>query len=204
MKLGGKMEQLHEGEIHPIAAANLLLSMWMRNGPSVWDYTVDFYNPTGIEFNGNYYDGDTLVQYAIDLKRRGKFYSSIGVYMKVLNAQMSQHHSLPISQVRSLMKVYLCANEFNTAFQVIGTIVADMQAANAQRVNPQEYNLLFDYYKRLINFAINVIDYGKYTEILSFPQEFTVDDNYVLQRDTNDIIKDLTTMRKTIKIQFGL
>ena len=179
----------------------LLSNQWFSKGPSIWSCKDGLMVPQTMKVGSQTYSGEELLNFAIDCKRKGDYATSIDIYNALISTSFSEYQVISTGLIRGLFKVLACANEFSTAFTLIATTVADIQmiANTTGKVDPTEYNLLWDYFEGLSSLAKDVVDDGDYSGVMPFCANYSGTPLYRLVGTQEDIYQELSKVRDEMK-----
>ncbi len=111
-----------------------------------------------------------------------------------------QTGKIPVIYAKGLFKVFICVNEFNLAYSLVSTVLADMQQNN---VDAQEINLYKQYFLSLVALAVEVADNNDFTHVKSFAANYSGSSNYTLVKSTDEIRENLKIIRERFRQFYG-
>lgn len=176
--------------------AQLICNTWLNLGPSVWlpgdpqDFTTD------VVLAGKRFTTYELSDLAVYSKRSKNYASSIGTYIRLLDAYYKIKGVLPLRYMMGLYKALLCANAFTAAFSIASTIFADIQHKPGMYL---EKSLFGNYFSELCRLSSAVVDQGEYAEIYLTVEQYAGCQDYKMVKTFEDCYQDLKQIRDFVK-----
>lgn len=174
------------------------MNFWLQKGWTVWDFSgnepnviVDELNETAINVG----------KVAVDFKRKEKYAEALGAYIHLINACLKKTGKIPVVYVRGLYKVLVCINAFKTAFDIVSTILADMEQSSY--VNQQEKQVFESYFNGLIYLSIQVIDANDFSNVAAFAANYSGNPRYMLFQSNFEIKDEFKRIREQVRQMYG-
>jgi len=179
-----------------------IINAWLSVGPKIWDASCTQRYPSRVSIGNNMVrSGETMQAFCADKKRCGDYEISINGYLILLNACLSENGKLPVAIMRGLYKSLLCANEFSLAFDVVSTILADLQKLT--QVSTEEVFFFSRYFTELREAIKNVVDSSDYSMLLMLCKNYSGNEQYRFVKTEKDIFVEMFGIRLTIKANEG-